>query len=132
MYTFSFFGSSIFPAFLLKIILALFPPNAKELLITVSSFFSLGSLGLKSIFPAFSLRFSISSSEYPTVGGTMFSVSAFIENTASIEPAAPRQWPTIALVELTLRLSFFSSKIVWSERNSAISFLAVPVPCALM
>ena len=36
----------------------------------------------------------------------------------------------IAFVELTLRSGFASSKIVCSERNSASSFLAVPVPCA--
>ena len=119
------------PASLLKIILALLPPNANELFITLVSSFSCALLGQKSIFPAFSASLSISSSLNPSVGTTVLVVSALIENIASIAPAAPRQCPVIAFVELTERLSFSPSNIVCSDKNSASSFLAVPVPCAL-
>ena len=97
---------------------------------TASSCLRRGTLGQKSSLPAFSARTVRSASLYPMVGGTVFSTSALMANTASMAPAAPKQCPVIALVELTDRLSFLPSKIVCRERNSASSFLAVPVPCA--
>ncbi len=76
---------------LANIIDALLPPNAKEFDAAYFISFSRFTLGTKSIFPAFSFSVSRFSSVYPIVGGTIPSQTALTVNTASIEPAAPRQ-----------------------------------------
>ena len=48
--------------------------------------------------------------------------------TASMAPAAPRQWPVITFVELTLTLALSSPKKFLKAVISALSFLPVPVP----
>jgi hypothetical protein len=50
---------------------------------------------------------------------------------ASSAPAAPRLCPSTALLELTSGVRA-PSKARWMAALSSLSFIAVPVPCALM
>lgn len=58
--------------------------------------------------------------------------SASTEAMASTAPAAPSIWPVIDLVELTSAFSAALPSAVLMAMVSALSFIGVLVPCALM
>src|SRR5258706_225595 len=106
--------------------LALLPPKANELLMTMRRWFRASR---RSPLPATRKAGSAgSASPSQTCGGSMPSVSASQQNAASIAPAAPSACPVRGLVPLT---GVPSGKTRAMTRLSISSFLRVAVACRL-